>query len=174
MSSRATDLPTTETRSQTGVRTTEEWVAAFAQGWRNLRGADALIAHFRELLHEDVRLIQPQLGALVGLRDFEVGFVRPLFDLVPDLHIEVERWAVNGEDAFVELIMRGTLGGREIAWRACDRMTLRDGVLIERETYVDPAQLVTALARSPRLWPRFIRIQIQARIRARRTQRRNA
>jgi hypothetical protein len=143
------------------ARTTREWVEAFAEGWRAPDGPDGLIAHFRALLDDDVRLIQPQLGTLVGFRAFEEGFVRPLFALVPDLRAEVDRWAVNGEDAFIEITLRGTLGGREIAWRACDRVTLRDGLLIERESHLDPGPLVAAVLRAPRLWPRFIRIQLK-------------
>jgi ketosteroid isomerase-like protein len=155
-----------------GVRTPEQWVHAFAEGWRDRseigqRGAEAFIAHFREMLDEDVRLIQPQLGTLVGRRAFEEGFARPLFDLIPDLRADVERWAVNGDDAFIEITLRGTLAGRAVAWRACDRITVRDGVAIERESYLDPAPLLAAIARAPRLWPRFIRLQINARLRTR-------
>src|SRR5207302_478737 len=115
-----------------------------------------------ELLDEDVRLIQPQLGTLIGRRAFEERFARPLFNFIPDLHADVERWAVNGDDAFIEITLRGTLAGRPLAWRACDRMTLRDGVVVERESYFDPAPLLAAIARTPRAWPRFIRLQIQA------------
>jgi ketosteroid isomerase-like protein len=148
------------------VRTTQDWVGGFTEGWREPRGAESFIAHFRGMLDEDVRLIQPQLGTIVGRRGFEERFARPLFELIPDLHAEVERWAVNGDSAFIEITLRGTLRGRPIAWRACDRVTVRDGVAIERESYFDPAPLLAAVVRVPRMWPRFIRLQIQARLSA--------
>lgn len=149
------------------VRTTEDWVRAFADGWRDPRGADGFISHFREILAEDIRLIQPQLGTLVGREAFEERFVRPLFALIPDLSAEVERWAVKGEEAFIEITLRGTLGGRAVAWRACDRITVRDGLALERETYFDPSPLLVAIARTPRAWPRFAALQIKSRAGAR-------
>ena len=176
MSSAATDLGSNSRDSQgealrrrtpQTVRTTEDWVREFTEGWRDPRGADRFIAHFRELLDERVRLIQPQLATVVGRDAFAERFVRPLFALIPDLRADVDRWAVNGEQAFIEITLRGTLGGRRpISWRACDRITVRDGVAVERETYCDPLPLIVATARTPSAWPRFIRFQIQSRVRA--------
>jgi hypothetical protein len=85
-----------------------------------------------------------------------------LFALIPDLHGEVERWGSRGHTLYIELTLRGTLGGRPLSWRACDRVTLRDGVATERESYLDPSPILAAVARSPRAWPRFLRIQARA------------
>lgn len=137
----------------------ERWVAAFIEGWRAPSGPEAFAAHFRSHLSEDVRLIQPQLPALVGLRAFEEHFVAPLFALIPDIHGVVERWAARGDTVYIELTLRGSLGGRPVAWRVCDRVTLRDGVAVERESYFDPAPLLAAIARTPRAWPTFMRVQ---------------
>jgi hypothetical protein len=142
------------------TRTTDDWVASFAEGWRARRGPDAFIAHFRRLLAEDVHLIQPQLPAIVGYADFERRFVGPLFALIPDLYGEVERWAAREDTLYIELTLRGTLGRRAIAWRACDRITLCDGLAIERESYYDSTPLLAAMVRSPRSWPRFARLRM--------------
>lgn len=139
--------------------TAEQWVAGFAEGWRAPAGAQAFAAHFRPLLAADVRLIQPQLPTVVGYRAFEQRFVEPIFALIGDLHGEVERWAARGDVLFIELTLRGTLGRRALSWRACDRITLRDGVAVERESYFDPTPLIAAIARTPRSWPRFLRLQ---------------
>ncbi len=163
MSSAATDI----TPAAKPVRSAREWVQGFTEGWRAPDGAEGFIAHFREMLADDIRLVQPQLGTTVGRRAFEEQFVRPLFELIPDLRAEVERWAVNGDEAFIEITLRGTLGTRAISWRACDRITLRDGVAIERETYFDPMPLIAAIVRTPRAWPRFVSLQIKTRLRAR-------
>jgi ketosteroid isomerase-like protein len=174
MSSVATDIsPERTTRGATAAqgRSAEEWVREFTEGWREPRGADGFIAHFREILGEDIRLVQPQLGTVVGRKAFEERFVRPLFALIPDLHAEVERWAVNGDDALIELTLRGTVCGRPVAWRACDRITLRDGVAVERETYCDPLPLIAAIARVPRAWPQFVRLRVKSRAGARRERR---
>ncbi|MFI4989523.1 MAG: nuclear transport factor 2 family protein [Solirubrobacterales bacterium] len=151
--------PVARSKSGSRARTPEEWVAGFAEGWRARRGPSAFVAHFRQLLAEDVRLTQPQLPTIVGYADFERRFVRPLFALIPDLHGEVERWAAREDTLYIELTLRGTLGRRELAWRVCDRILLRDGLAVERESYYDPTPLLAALARTPRSWPRFVRLR---------------
>jgi ketosteroid isomerase-like protein len=135
------------------------WVAHFTEGWRAPRGPEAFAAHFRSHLAPDIRLIQPQLPTLVGHRAFEERFVAPLFALIPDVRAEVQRWAARGDTVFIELTLHGTLGGRPVSWRVTDRVTLRDGVAIERESYFDPAPLIAAVARTPRAWPAFLRLQ---------------
>jgi SnoaL-like domain len=109
------------------------------------------------VLAEDIRLIQPQLPTLVGRRAFEQRFVRPVFALIGDLHGEVERWAARGETIYIELVLSGTLAGRPVSWRVCDRVTLRGEVAVERESYFDPTPLVRAIATRPRAWPRYLR-----------------
>ena len=137
----------------------ERWVADFTEGWRAPKGPDAFVEHFSSRLAPDVRLVQPQLPPGVGLHGFEQRFVRPLFELMPDIRGEVERWAAGGDTVYIELTLRATLGGRPLSWRVCDRVTLRDGVAIERESYFDPGPLIAAIARTPRAWPKFLRIQ---------------
>jgi ketosteroid isomerase-like protein len=141
------------------ARSAEEWVEGFARGWRAPGGREAFASHFREMLAEDVRLIQPQLPAIVGRRAFEEEFVRPLFALMPDVCGEVERWAARGDELFIEMTLHGTLGGRRLSWRVCDRVTLRDGVAVERESYFDSLPLLVAVVRTPRSWPRYLRVQ---------------
>lgn len=135
----------------------EAWVAAFRQGWRAPTGADAFADHFEPLLDPSVRLLQPQIPTLVGRRAFRERFARPLFDLIPDLRGEVERWAVADDLAYIELTLRGTLGGRPVSWRVCDRVSLRDGLAVERESYQDPTPVLLAVARRPRVWPILLR-----------------
>jgi hypothetical protein len=40
-----------------------------------------------------------------------------------------------------------------------DRITLRDGLAIERVAFLDPAPLLRAVLTRPRSWPRFARLQ---------------
>jgi ketosteroid isomerase-like protein len=140
-----------------GARAARAWVAAFAEGWRAPASAAAFADHFEPWLAPHVRLLQPGLPALVGRTAFRERFARPLFALVPDLHGQVERAAVGADCAYVELTLRGTLGGRPVAWRSCDRATLRDGVVVERESYFDPLPLLWALVTRPRAWPALAR-----------------
>jgi hypothetical protein len=75
----------------------------------------------------------------------------------------VVRWGAHGDDLFIELRLRGTLGGRPIAWTVVDRFRLRDGKATERQSYFDPAPLVKAVLTRPKAWPVFWRSQVAAR-----------
>src|SRR4051794_27436532 len=85
-----------------------EFVDRFAAGWR-----DPSPEAFMPILHEDVRMIQPLMPDLVGYAGLR-EFLRGTFALFPDLRGEVLTWGEHGGDLFIELRMRGTLGGRPI------------------------------------------------------------
>jgi SnoaL-like domain len=157
--------PVAETRPGAAA---DAWVAGFAEGWRAPAGASGLVANFAPILAPEIRLVQPQMPTLVGLEDFRHGFAEPLFELIPDLHGRVLRWAARGDDLFIVVELEGTLGGRPVRFTSCDRVTLRDGVAIEREAHMDPTPLLAAVLRAPRAWPTFLRVQLAALRRRRR------
>jgi ketosteroid isomerase-like protein len=144
-----------------GTSTAEAWVQHFAEGWRAPTDPDSFAAHFESVLDPEVRLIQPQIPDLVGYRAFREGFVRPLFGLIDDLHGEVQNWAADGDVVYIELKLRGTLGGRPVEFETCDRVTLRDGLAVERRAYTDPVPVLMAAVGRPRAWPAFARYQLQ-------------
>jgi ketosteroid isomerase-like protein len=135
----------------------QAWVLAFAHGWLAPADADAFADHFQPWFDPQVRLLQPLLPTLVGHQAFRERFARPLFELVPDLDGQVERFAIGADGVYIELTLRGTLAGRPIAWRVCDRATLRDGLVVERESYFDPTPLLRAILTRPRAWPALVR-----------------
>jgi SnoaL-like protein len=132
----------------------ETWVRAFTDGWRAPAGAQELVDHFRPWLRPDYRFSQPLIGTGMGIQEFAERFARPLFTLVPDLRVTVRDWAARGETLFIEVLVEGTIGGRRVAMHGCDRITLQRGLAATRVTYANPAPLLRALARTPRLWPR--------------------
>jgi len=147
--------------AETGTTATAEaWLRHFEAGWRDPGGPATFAAHFERVLHPEVRMIQPQLPTIVGVEQFRRGFVEPTFALLPDLHGEVEHWAIDGERLYVELRLEATLGGAPVSWTTCDRITLRDGLAIERVAYFDAGPLLRVLATHPRAWPRFVRSQL--------------
>jgi ketosteroid isomerase-like protein len=149
----------TSTEQQEAATT---WVKMFAAGWASGGPADPFCDHFEPWLDPEVRMIQPQLRPVVGHEGFREEFARPLFELVPDLHGTVEGWAASGDVIYIELRLEGTLGGRGFEMKSCDKITLRDGKAIERVAYLDAAPLLKAVARSPRHWPRFARMQFDS------------
>ncbi len=143
----------------------ERWLEGFRSGWAAGAGAERFIEHFRPMLAEDVLLLGPQLPPLRGIEAFEERFVRPLFALLPDVRAEVGRAAIDGETIFAELTITGTLrGGRRVRLRACDRVELREGLAVERETFFDPSPLLAAVALSPRSWPVFLRLRLRPQV----------
>jgi ketosteroid isomerase-like protein len=143
------------------------WVEMFAEGWANPRDTDSFCDHFEPWLDPEVRLLQPQLATLVGLRAFREEFARPLFDLVPNLRGTVEGWTARGDLVHIELRLDGTVGNRTFEMRTCDRIVLRDGRAIERVAFLDPTPLLKAILLAPSAWPRFVRTQIRSRRRRR-------
>ena len=71
--------------------------------------------------------------------------------------------AAAGETAYVEIEITGTIGRRMVKLRSCDRLTVRGGRIVERVAYADPGPLLAAVALTPRVWPTFIRMQINQR-----------
>jgi ketosteroid isomerase-like protein len=141
----------------------EAFVEAFTDGWRAPIDADHFAEHFEPLLDPNVRLIQPGAPTTTGREAFRERFARPLFDLIPDLHGTVEGWAVREDTVYIELRLEGTVGRRPVMIRTCDRITLRDGRVVERLAHLDPTPLLAAVALTLRAWPRAIRQQLTSR-----------
>lgn len=146
-------------------RTATDWVDAFAEGWRAPTDADSFCDHFEPYLADDIRLVQPQLPELIGKRAFRERFARPLFELLSDIHGTVGSWAstpdADGEVVLIELTIRASVGGRSVALHTIDKVTLRDGVAIERAATFDPLELLGAVIRSPQCWPTFVRARLR-------------
>jgi ketosteroid isomerase-like protein len=156
----------TDTRTA-AKRDAAAWVEVFTAGWSDPVDADTFTDHFEPWFAPDVRMIQPNVAPVVGIEGFREEFARPLFDLVPDLHGVVEGWASSGDTVYIELRLEGTIGRRSFEMHTCDRIKLRDGKATERFAYLDPTPLLKAMLASPRTWPKFVRIQMRSRRRAR-------
>jgi hypothetical protein len=155
----------TATENGTAARTTAEWVDGFAEGWRAPTDADSFCDHFDPYLSDGIRLIQPQLPETVGKQAFREEFARPLFDLLSEIRGTVESWASRPEDdyevVFIQLTMRAKLaGGRQVALHTIDKITLRNGVAVERVASLDPLELLGGIALSPRSWTTFLRARL--------------
>lgn len=70
---------------------TRRWIDEFTASWADPQGAEAFADRVEPWLHPQVRFVQPQYPTLVGRRAFRERFVRPLFELIPDLSGKVER-----------------------------------------------------------------------------------
>lgn len=127
-----------------------EFVEFFARGWRfGARDAEGFFRHFGPRIHPDTVLIQPIAPPARGPGALQKLF-GPLFKAVPDLDGEVQRWGETSDGVFIELTLRGHLGGKPVEWTVVDRIILEDGLIRERRSYFDPAPLLKAVALRPR------------------------
>lgn len=137
------------------------WAEMFAEGWRAPTDPDSFADHFIPWLDPEIRLIQPQMPVLVGYEAFREGFVRPMFETFDGLRGEAGGWAARGDVLYIEVTLRGTLGGRPIEFTSCDRITLRGEKAIERYAYSDPTTVLQAGLANPRAWPVLARFQLR-------------
>ena len=156
-------MSTATEQRKAGGHTAEEWVAGFTEGWRAPTDADSFCDHFENYLSTEMRLIQPQIPEIVGLEAFREEFARPLFELLHDIRGTVNGWAARDDLVFVDLTIRGKLaGGREVELHTIDKITLRDGMAVERFASADPVPLLLGVAITPRSWPAFLKARISA------------
>jgi ketosteroid isomerase-like protein len=118
----------------------------FADAWANPR-----LERFVELLHPDVRLLQPVTQPIVGREAARQEFAR-LLAWLPDLRGTVDRSAIHGDTLLIAWRLRFTLGARPYELRIVDRIVVADGVIREREAYYDSLGLMIALLARPSAW----------------------
>lgn len=128
------------------------FAARFAETW-----ASPDMAKHEALWSDQIVLTQPMMGTLRGKPACRASFQR-LFALIPDLHAEVHRVGHGRQEVFIEFTLRGTYGGKPIAWDAVDRFTFTDGLIAERVSYFDPTPLMRKLLVRPSGWGRLVRI----------------
>jgi ketosteroid isomerase-like protein len=128
----------------------ELFVDRFAAGWRQPHPHA-----WDDLLDPDVVLRQPLLPTRRGRPGLAQEYAR-LLQLLPDLTGRVTRWVATGGDADaiidIHVELSATLGGRPLHLELVDVCVLRDGLLAERTSYLDPTPAVVALLRAPRAW----------------------
>jgi ketosteroid isomerase-like protein len=135
-----------------------DFVERFAEFWRG-----PTPERLDTVLALDARLAAPMVPTTEGLEAGRRAF-SALFELIPDMTVEVHRWGATADGVLIEFTARGTAGGSPVSWESVDRFVLdADGRATERFTYFDSLPLVLALARRPRAWPAFTRSQIRQR-----------
>src|SRR5207244_3797363 len=77
-----------------------------------------------DLLHPDVRLIQPIFPPTLGRAAAEARLFRPLFRFMPDMRLAVVHWSAAGDAVFIEWTATATVGGRPLRWSGVDRFLL--------------------------------------------------
>jgi limonene-1,2-epoxide hydrolase len=130
--------------------TPEDFPVVFAEGWA-LDKPEPFLDYFRPLIHDNATFVQPMFPDAHGPAEVERMF-RKLFSLFPDLRAETQRFAINGDTVFIESECTNNVRGRIIRFPVCDRFAIRDGKLLERQSYSDPLPVVVSVFRHPTMW----------------------
>jgi steroid delta-isomerase-like uncharacterized protein len=108
-----------------------DWVRRFGEAW-----ADPTPERLLTLVHPHTSNLYPFMDAPQdgdGLRQF---FETTLATL-PDLRLEVTRWAARDDYVLVEWNARATIGGEPREWQGADRFTLDGDRGVEGRAYYD-------------------------------------
>ncbi len=126
----------------------EQVVDAFARGW-----LDPTPDAWDELLDADVVLNQPFLRCGRGAQLWRDEVAR-LLAFLPDVRGEVLSWAGRDDVVFIHMRVSGTAGGRELTFTATDRLELdlSRGVVVRRDSYLDPTPVAATLLTRPGAW----------------------
>ena len=124
---------------------------------KQLADAEAIVQRFaaiwsspvadelRALMHEETRNLIPPMKE-PGDREAVVEHFRGILTRLPDLKIEVIRWAPVGDAVMVEWRAHATVQGKAISWTGVDRFNVRDGRMYEASVYWDTRGLAERFA----------------------------
>jgi SnoaL-like domain len=142
--------------SNAGDSAAADFARRFAEFWRAPSPA-----RLDSVLAPQVRLVAPLTPTTHTLEDGKRSFAE-LLELIPDLTAEVHRWGATEDGVLIEFTLSGVAGGGPISWHAVDRFVLGgDGLATERISYFDSAPIAMTVARRPRAWPSFARVQLR-------------
>lgn len=117
--------------------TAEQWqdaqeiVERFARRWQQ-PVADEL----RDLMHPDTQNLIPPMTVPAD-REGVVEHFRQVLQQLPDLRIEVIRWAPTGDAVLVEWRAQASVAGEPLEWQGVDRFNVRGGRMYQAQVYWD-------------------------------------
>lgn len=115
-----------------------DFIEAFEHAWRDP------VTRFASLFHPDGTLFQQGMERPLTRGEIP-DHVAAIRALLPDHRVEVERWAANHEDVFIEWTSTATFRGSEVCWGGASRFTLLDGLILEEVAYFDTLPLRAAI-----------------------------
>jgi predicted SnoaL-like aldol condensation-catalyzing enzyme len=137
---RAQYLPPTEQQLRDACAVVER----FAQRWER-PVADEL----RDLMHADTRNLIPPMTVPAD-REGVVEHFRQVLQRLPDLHVEVVRWAPTGDAVLIEWRAHASVGGEPLQWQGVDRFNLRGDRMYQAQVYWDTRGVAEQMAEAMR------------------------
>lgn len=115
-------------------------VTRFAARWER-PNADAL----RDLMHEDTQNLIPPMKT-PGNREQVVEHFRGVLTRLPDLRLEIVRWAPVGDAVMVEWQATATVADEVLVWTGVDRFNIQGDKIYQGKVYWDTRGLAERMA----------------------------
>jgi ketosteroid isomerase-like protein len=129
-------LPPTEQQ----LHDAKELVERFALRWRQPVADD-----LRDLMHPDTQNLIPPMTAPAD-REGVVEHFRQVLQQLPDLRVEVIRWAPTGDAVLIEWRARASVAGEPLEWQGVDRFNIRGERMYEAQVYWDTRGVAEQMA----------------------------
>lgn len=126
--------------------TQQQWEAArglvvrFATRWDSPRADD-----LRDLMHPNTQNLIPPM-AKPGDREEVVEHFRRVLNQLPDMRLDIVRWAPVGDAVMVEWRASATVAGQALEWTGVDRFNIRDDRMYEASVYWDTRGLAERMS----------------------------
>lgn len=132
----------------------DHWMALFQDAF--VGGFYQSVARLAEWVDPDYLGIQPQTPSAKGPSGF-LDLMARVYALISDTKVRTPSWGERGNDIFVIVELFGHVAGKPLVLQMSDHFVLRDGLVLARTTYFDPAPLNQIVVRHPRTWWRWWR-----------------
>ena len=113
----------------------DRFIARFSETWQ-----DPDPAAFADLFTPDGTLFHPTMERPISAAEVP-DYLRAIKEVVPDITLEVENWAVREETVLIEWTIHGTFGGEPLSWKGADRFSLEGDKAKEGVAYFDTLTL---------------------------------
>lgn len=115
-------------------------VERFAQRWQR-----PIADELRDLMHPDTRNLIPPMTVPAD-REGVVEHFRQILQRLPDLRIEVIRWAPTGDAVLIEWRARASVGGEPLEWQGVDRFNVSGDRMYQAQVYWDTRGVAEKIA----------------------------
>jgi ketosteroid isomerase-like protein len=129
-------LPPTEQQ----LHDAQEIVERFAARWQRPVADD-----LRDLMHADTQNLIPPMTVPAN-REGVIEHFRQVLQQLPDLRVEVIRWAPTGDAVLVEWRARASVAGQPLEWQGVDRFNVRGGRMYQAQVYWDTRTVAEQMA----------------------------
>lgn len=119
-----------------------EMVRRFAAAWKR-----PVADNLRDLMHPDTQNLIPPMNRPAD-REGVIEHFRQVLQQLPDLRLEVVRWAPSGDIVMIEWAAAATVAGKKLSWTGIDRMAIRDARTYQAQVYWDTRKLAEEVAQA--------------------------